>query len=125
MKLFILATLAFVLGCGVADFSHLQTAMARPSDSMMKMMSNMGDKQMQSAMERMHMRMNSMHMTGNQDRDFMMMMIPHHQSAVDMAKVELQYGKKPALKALARNIISSQEKEIRQMRNWLHDWYNE
>ena len=46
--------------------------------------------------------------TGDSDKDFVAGMIPHHQGAVDMAKVELQYGKDPQLKQLARNIIKSQ-----------------
>ena len=57
-------------------------------------------------------------MTGNADRDFVAMMIPHHQGAVDMAKVELKYGKDPALRRLARNIVRSQEKQIAQMKAW-------
>jgi uncharacterized protein (DUF305 family) len=56
--------------------------------------------------------------TGDADRDFVTGMIPHHQGAVDMARVELKYGKDPALKKLARNIISSQEEQIAFMRQW-------
>ena len=56
--------------------------------------------------------------TGNADRDFVAGMIPHHQGAVDMARVELKYGKDPALKKLARNIIASQEEQITFMRQW-------
>ena len=56
--------------------------------------------------------------TGDTDRDFVAGMIPHHQGAVDMARIELQYGKDPALKKLARNIIASQDKEIAFMRQW-------
>lgn len=51
-------------------------------------------------------------MTGNADDDFAAMMIPHHQGAVDMAKVELLYGKDPALKRLAQEIIVTQGSEI-------------
>lgn len=58
-------------------------------------------------------------MTGKPDRDFVLMMIAHHQGAIDMAKVELQYGKEPELKALAERIIAAQEKEIAQMLDWL------
>lgn len=58
-------------------------------------------------------------MTGKPDRDFALMMIAHHQGAIDMAKVELQYGKEPELKALAERIIAAQEKEIAQMLDWL------
>ncbi len=46
------------------------------------------------------------------DKDYATQMIPHHQSAVDMAKAYLQFGKNPELTTLCRNIIGSQEKEI-------------
>jgi len=69
------------------------------------------------AMTRMDQGMNVPY-TGNADRDFVAGMIPHHQGAVDMARVELQYGKDPALKKLARNIIASQEEQIGFMKRW-------
>jgi uncharacterized protein (DUF305 family) len=67
--------------------------------------------------------MDATKLTGNQDRDFMLMMIPHHQSAVEMAKIELRLGTRPELKALSHDIIKSQDQEIGQMRGWLKAWY--
>lgn len=82
-----------------------------------------GDAEMNAAMKRMMQTMDASKTTGVQDRDFMLMMIPHHQSAVDMAKIELRRGTRPELKALARDIIKSQNEEIGQMRGWLKAWY--
>ena len=57
--------------------------------------------------------------TGNSDVDFVQGMIPHHQGAIDIAKVELKYGKDPEIRKLAETIIAAQEKEISQMQAWL------
>lgn len=57
--------------------------------------------------------------TGNADVDFVRGMIAHHQGAIDMAKVELEHGKDPALRKLAQDIIAAQEGEIRMMEDWL------
>lgn len=58
-------------------------------------------------------------MTGNPDRDFAAMMIPHHQGAIEMAKAELLFGKDRALRRLAQQIIVDQQSEIDLMNLWL------
>ena len=55
---------------------------------------------------------------GNADMDFVKMMIPHHQGAIDMARVELKYGKDRQMRRLAANIVKAQEREIREMKTW-------
>ena len=55
--------------------------------------------------------------TGNVDRDFVAMMVPHHQGAVDMAKAELEYGHNAQLRRLAHEIVAKQQQEITLMRN--------
>ena len=70
------------------------------------------------AMDKMHHSM-PMEFSGNADVDFVKSMIPHHQGAIDMAKVELQYGKDPELRKMAEDIIAAQQKEIAEMEAWL------
>ena len=57
-------------------------------------------------------------MTGNADQDFVAGMLPHHSGAVDLARVEIQYGKDPEMLRLAHGIVAAQEKEIAQMKAW-------
>ena len=88
---------------------------------MMGMMGMMDDAQKASmqAMMKMHRPMMAAHMIKDPDLAFNCGMIVHHQGAIDMAKVELQYGKDQATKDLAQTIISAQEKEIADMTRWV------
>ena len=70
------------------------------------------------AMSKMMMAMNQP-LTGNPDIDFVQGMLPHHEGAVDMAEVELSYGRDPVMRQLARQIIASQTREQGLMRQWL------
>ena len=70
---------------------------------------------MMKSMDQMHHFENQVQITGNVDRDFVALMVPHHQSAVDMARVYLESGRDPALRRLAEHIIRSQQEEIQQM----------
>jgi uncharacterized protein (DUF305 family) len=76
------------------------------------------DKSFSSGMVTMGKKMSHAPMTGNADRDFVAMMLPHHQGAVAMAKTELKYGKDPMLRKMAKDIIASQDAEIKMMQAW-------
>ncbi|WP_372647131.1 DUF305 domain-containing protein [Hyphomicrobium sp.] len=75
-------------------------------------------KAFEAANQKMHKDM-TMSFTGDADVDFVKGMIPHHQGAIDMAKVELQYGKDPEMRKLAEDIVKAQESEIAGMNAWL------
>jgi uncharacterized protein (DUF305 family) len=57
--------------------------------------------------------------SGDVDADFLLMMIPHHQSAIDMARIELEQGDDEETKAMAQAVIDAQEQEIEEMRAML------
>ena len=71
------------------------------------------------AMSVMHKGMHNAPYTGEPDHDFVTMMIPHHQGAIDMAKSLLLYGKDPQTRRLAQEIITDQQSEIQLMQLWL------
>jgi uncharacterized protein (DUF305 family) len=71
------------------------------------------------SMDKMHMAMAAVAQSGNSDVDFVRLMIPHHQGAIDMAKIQLLYGKDPQMRRLAQEIITDQQLEIELMQRWL------
>ncbi len=73
---------------------------------------------MDSAMARMDHDM-MQPVSGNADRDFATMMVPHHQGAIEMAEAELRFGHDPVLRRLAQGIIVEQQQEIAVMRQAL------
>ena len=77
------------------------------------------DQLMADAMSVMHRDMHNAGYSGEADHDFVKMMIPHHQGAIDMAKAVLLHGKDPQMRRLAQEIITDQQSEIQLMQLWL------
>lgn len=119
-RLFKVAALgAFLI---VAGFSAVAQQTPDAQKMMQGMMPKDSDPASTKALKEAHMKMMKvmpMEFTGNADVDFVQSMIPHHQGAIDMAKIELNHGSDPQLKQMAKKIISDQEKEIAQMQAWL------
>lgn len=78
-----------------------------------------GHNELMDAMNMMMTKMKGMQMSGDVDKDFVTMMIPHHQSAVDMAENEISHGKHVEMKKFAQSVIDGQSKEIKEFQNWL------
>lgn len=58
-------------------------------------------------------------MTEYPDEDYVMMMIPHHESATEMANAVIKYGKGEQIKSIAENIKSDSQKEASELKGWL------
>lgn len=93
---------------------HAETAVAEPDTAHAA-----AAKGYMEAMETMERAMAAVEMAGDPDVDFARMMIPHHQSAIDMAEVMLLHGKDEQIKALAQKIITDQKGELEQLQAWL------
>ena len=120
--------LAAIVVTGIGTFAvaqqmdHKGMKSGHMSSMMDDMMAKPGDSASTKAFKETHMKMmHGMMITysGNPDVDFVRGMIPHHQGAIDMAKVHLANGKDPAMRKLAESIIADQEKEIAVMNDWL------
>lgn len=71
------------------------------------------------AMDRMHGPMMKGVMDPDPDAAFVRGMIPHHQGALEMAEIQMKYGKDPEIRKLAQEVIEAQKKEIQFMEEWL------
>jgi hypothetical protein len=70
-------------------------------------------------MEKMQIAMASVQPSGDGDVDFVKLMLPHHQAAIDMARTQLLHGRDPQMRRLAQEIITDQQSEIELMQLWL------
>jgi uncharacterized protein (DUF305 family) len=77
------------------------------------------DSKMMMGMEKMGRNADLQIINGNTDHDFAMLMIGHHQSAIEMAQMELDYGTHEEMKTMASKIIEEQQKEIKDLQEWL------
>jgi hypothetical protein len=75
--------------------------------------------ELMASMDKMHGAIASIKSSGDSDVDFVKLMLPHHQAAIDMAKTELTHGQDPQMRRLAQEIITDQESEIELMQLWL------
>jgi hypothetical protein len=75
--------------------------------------------EMMASMEKMHTAMASVAESDDADFDFVRLMLPHHEAAMEMAKTQLRYGKDPQMRRMAQEIITDQQSEIELMRLWL------
>jgi uncharacterized protein (DUF305 family) len=109
----VLAEEGMPAACGT---EHMVHNMAGMTDT-----SGMSDvqKAYAAAMDKMHPAMAAGTMAEDPDVAFVCGMIPHHQGAIDMARIELQYGKEPWAKEFAQKVIDAQTQEIADMRKWL------
>ena len=99
-----------------SKMDHSKMGQSKPGEGAAS--DNAATKAFKAANDRMHGDM-AITFSGNADVDFIKGMMPHHQGAIDMAKIELEHGKDPKVRKLAREIIKAQNTEIAFMKAWL------
>lgn len=78
-----------------------------------------GSSAMRAAMERMQRDMAAMPMTGDADRDWVMMMRRHHEAAIEMSRAHHGAGRDPEIQRMAQKSIEDQTRDIREMDEWM------
>jgi hypothetical protein len=113
--------LATTLSIGITAISVLGTILVRASTDTSDGQSrnDVNWSELLASMKKMHMAMEAIKPSGDSDVDFVRLMLPHHQAAIDMAKTQLLYGKDPQMRRLAQEIITDQQLEIDLMQRWL------
>jgi len=107
-RLLILGLIAAVLGCTRAAGDSAARRTGGAADEPFVAASGAAVEQMMKAM--------ALRPSGDVDRDFVALMIPHHESAIAMAQAELRYGKNEQLRRMAQEIVATQQQEIVAMR---------
>ena len=97
----------------------LSGAQQAPHSHATQTTSDSGWSELAASMQKMHVAMASTGPSGNGDVDFVRLMLPHHQAAIDMAKTQLLHGNDPQMRRLAQEIITDQQSEIELMQLWL------
>ncbi|AYA39847.1 DUF305 domain-containing protein [Xenorhabdus nematophila] len=106
----LVATISFGASANQAN-SHISHASSGTTTAMQN--------ELNDSMAKMHENMAKSMSIEDADAAFAEGMIAHHLGAIDMAKIELKYGKNPEMRELAQAIINAQGPEIEQMQKWL------
>jgi Uncharacterized protein conserved in bacteria len=110
-----LSLLVLILAIGALGLRFQSESSAQDS----RLTANPDWSELIASMDKMHMAMGTVIRSGNNDVDFVKLMLPHHQAAIDMAKTQLLYGKDQQMRRLAQEIITDQQLEIELMQHWL------
>ncbi len=102
-----------------SEIEQMQQFVKKHKMSATQMQNNEMHNKLSESMKTMMESMGNMTMTGNTDKDFVMMMIPHHEGAVTMAEDELAQGKHLEMKKMAQKMIVDQNKEINEFNSWI------
>ena len=113
--LFAAAVALTILGIGLVRAGILSEALADSSHQA----DDSDWSELIASMDKMHNAMGAVERSGNSDVDFVRLMLPHHQAAIDMAKTQILHGKDPRMRRLAQEIITDQQLEIELMQRWL------
>ena len=106
----LLVVVPLVVGASTAHNPSQQSPKTGPAAAWSELMGSM---------DKMESAMGQAKTSGISDVDFVNLMMPHHQAAIDMAKTELLYGKDPQMRRLAQEIVTDQQSEMEAMKLWL------